>query len=119
MLRKHQAIIDCRENCLRIHDAVVPFLQEKDIPKEFLELQSPQASPQENASAPENTTTSQPSTGIDNPRMASQGQPPSEEKLERIMELGFTRSEALQALAQTQGDEEAAAALLSNAKYGF
>lgn len=29
MLRKHQASIDLRENCLRIGGAVVPFLQEK------------------------------------------------------------------------------------------
>lgn len=37
MLRKHAAVIDLANNCLRIGAASVPFLGEKDIPAEMRE----------------------------------------------------------------------------------
>ncbi|XP_028064212.1 protein DNA-DAMAGE INDUCIBLE 1-like [Camellia sinensis] len=46
MLRKHQCIIDLKENVLRVggEEVSVPFLQEKDIPTNFLDEVAKQAS---------------------------------------------------------------------------
>ncbi|XP_028106294.1 protein DNA-DAMAGE INDUCIBLE 1-like [Camellia sinensis] len=46
MLRKHQCIIDLKENVLRVGggEVSVPFLQEKDIPTNFLDEVAKQAS---------------------------------------------------------------------------
>ncbi|XP_039032949.1 protein DNA-DAMAGE INDUCIBLE 1-like isoform X2 [Hibiscus syriacus] len=59
MLRKHQCIIDLKDNVLRVGggEVSVPFLQEKDIPSRFLneERHAKQASSSE-ASVTSGTT---------------------------------------------------------------
>ncbi|KAG6407379.1 hypothetical protein SASPL_130368 [Salvia splendens] len=117
MLRKHQCIIDLKENVLRVGggEVSVPFLAEKDIPSQFLDeeryakdasssgAQAPSAT-RENVSSP-----SGPSGSISN--NASQGAE-FEAKVAKLVELGFGREQVVQALKLFNGNEEQAAGFL-------
>jgi len=129
MMRKYQVILDLKDNCLRIHEAVIPFLAEKDVPRRFLGGQVGPPSSSEAREAPDLDRVSQPSS---NPNLGDQTvqdvstpSGPSREvrnltnKVRRLMELGFSSDEANDALENTQGNEEAAASWLVNRKYGF
>ncbi|KAJ1703476.1 hypothetical protein LUZ63_003255 [Rhynchospora breviuscula] len=120
MLRKHQCIIDLKENVLRVGggEVAVPFLQEKDIPAHAREERI--ANLQGAGSAP----------GSSGPRERSPSVPPSparpsgapsaglavssdlEAKIKRLMELGFDRESVKYALELFKGNEEQAAAFL-------
>ncbi|CAI9088143.1 OLC1v1022392C4 [Oldenlandia corymbosa var. corymbosa] len=113
MLRKHQCMIDLKDNVLRVGggEVAVPFLQEKDIPSRFLdegkfakeasssEAQVPSGSEQRNET---------PTGGSSG---SSQGQD-FEAKVTRLIELGFDREAVVQALKLSSGNEDQAAGFL-------
>ncbi|KAG7024999.1 ddi1 [Cucurbita argyrosperma subsp. argyrosperma] len=119
MLRKHQCIIDLKENVLRVGggEVAVPFLQEKDLPPSLFDEErlSKEAS---SSGAP---VASSPS---DNSRNARAGQPTAghvggeaqgpefEAKVAKLVELGFQREAVIQALKLFEGNEEQAAGFL-------
>ncbi|KAF2298093.1 hypothetical protein GH714_013746 [Hevea brasiliensis] len=119
MLRKHQCIIDLKENVLRVGggEVSVPFLQEKDIPTHFLD---------EESLAKEVSSSGNPVTSgaIDKKNNAPGGQssgvaqgsvtlrPDFEAKVAKLVELGFGRDSVVQALKLFDGNEEQAAGFL-------
>lgn len=137
MLRKHQAAIDLANNCLRMGTAQVPFLQEKDIPRRMRE--SPEEATQraisESAAAAPGATAAASAAA---PRAAAPAAaaapvapgggrrlggasagPVNESAVSKLIELGFSRDEATQALREAGGNTDQAAALLTHMKYGF
>lgn len=120
MLRKHQACIDLKKNCLCIGSTEVPFLAEKDIP--------PQMRASVRAISKESTHTQGAADAADVARSASNVQMPlaggnpsavGGGPVSRLMEMGFTRSEVEEALRLCNGDVDQAAAHLAAGKYGF
>ncbi|PWA97487.1 ubiquitin family protein [Artemisia annua] len=115
MLRKHQCIIDLKDNVLRVGggEVAVPFLQEKDIPNRFLdeEGQLKEAS----SSGPQGTSGSTPpySGQSSGPVGGSTTQGADfEAKITKLIELGFSRDAVIQALKFFDGNEEQAAGYL-------
>lgn len=122
MLRKHQCSIDLKDNVLRVGggEVAVPFLQEKDIPRNFLDEEkqlkeasssvaqgsSGSAAALSNAPAPSGGQSSGPARGG-----PTQG-PEFEAKVGKLIELGFSREAVVQALKFFDGNEEAAAGYL-------
>ncbi|XP_061983234.1 protein DNA-DAMAGE INDUCIBLE 1-like [Populus nigra] len=120
MLRKHQCIIDLKENVLRVGggEVSVPFLQEKDIPPRFLDEErfSKEASSSGNP-----VTSGKTEKKNDPPAMGqssgvarssvTQG-PDFEAKVAKLVELGFGREAVIQALKLFDGNEEQAAGFL-------
>ncbi|XP_040989782.1 protein DNA-DAMAGE INDUCIBLE 1 isoform X2 [Juglans microcarpa x Juglans regia] len=121
MLRKHQCIIDLKENLLRVGggEVSVPFLQEKDIPSRFLdeERYSKQAS---SSVAPGTSGTTVRSNNVVPVGGQSSGGsrddvaqgPVFEDKVAKLVELGFGRDAVIQALKLFDGNEEQAAGFL-------
>ncbi|GAV90395.1 ubiquitin domain-containing protein/UBA domain-containing protein/Asp_protease domain-containing protein [Cephalotus follicularis] len=120
MLRKHQCIIDLKENVLRVGggEVSVPFLQEKDIPSSFLdeERYSKQASSSGTSMEPgttdenKNVPTGTQSSG--GSRIDASQKPDLEAKVAKLVELGFGREAVIQALKLFDGNEEQAAGFL-------
>jgi DNA damage-inducible protein 1 len=119
MLRKHQCMIDLKDNVLRVGggEVSVPFLQEKDIPAhirdEVSQLESLGQATGESSKAREGTPNvpqRAPPTG------APAANPPQggdfEAKVIKLVELGFDRASVVQALKLFNGNEEQAAAFL-------
>ncbi|KAL9382874.1 hypothetical protein Peur_023197 [Populus x canadensis] len=119
MLRKHQCIIDLKENVLRVGggEVSVPFLQEKDIPPRFLdeERYSKEASSSGNpvTSGKTEKKNDPPAMGLLSvfSRICCQG-PDFEAKVAKLVELGFGREAVIQALKLFDGNEEQAAGFL-------
>ncbi|OMP06963.1 hypothetical protein COLO4_07760 [Corchorus olitorius] len=120
MLRKHQCIIDLKENVLRVGggEVSVPFLQEKDIPSRFLdeERYSKQAS---SSGAAPTTGTTENKTNVQSGGQSSGGARGDviqgsdfEAKVAKLVELGFAREMAVEALKVCDGNEEQAAGIL-------
>lgn len=108
MLKRYQASIDLKKNCLLINDESVAFLPEHEIPKseEASELVSPSKQSESkgkeakgNPSVP--TESGKPVAFLDSKENVS--------KIEALVQLGATKDEAIQALLATNGDVEAAA----------
>jgi DNA damage-inducible protein 1 len=103
MLKRYQAIIDLRENCLRIENEVINFLDEKDIPENELnqrvsdELLEKYDLPRggDDDTQPEKVETS-----------------PMEEKISIIISFGHSRERAIEALTVCNGDIDDAVAYL-------
>jgi DNA damage-inducible protein 1 len=131
MLRKHQASIDLSGNCLRIGGTSTPFLPEHKIPRNMRTMgdgQSPPeansrgdggsavsvGSPGQNGSAAQGSATS---AGMDPLRAAESRL--HRAKIENLMNLGFSSDESEQALRTCNGNEEQAAAMLAQERYGF
>ncbi|XP_010252984.1 PREDICTED: DNA damage-inducible protein 1 [Nelumbo nucifera] len=120
MLRKHQCIIDLKENVLRVGggEVSVPFLQEKDIPSHFLDEErfSKQASASGSIAEASGTKndgklpTGGQSSGT--PQTDPTQGPDFEAKVSKLVELGFGRDAAIQALRFFDGNEEQAAGYL-------
>eukprot|EP01006_Ploeotia_vitrea_P007425 TRINITY_DN17015_c0_g1_i1.p1 TRINITY_DN17015_c0_g1~~TRINITY_DN17015_c0_g1_i1.p1 ORF type:complete len:349 (+),score=61.11 TRINITY_DN17015_c0_g1_i1:121-1167(+) len=88
MLRKHQMSIDLKANVLRIGDGVeTPFLQEHELPAAY--------------------------KGGDRAAEAASSNMTDQEKLEKLLLMGFEEKDCTQALKECQGDEMAAAAWLT------
>ncbi|XP_076884694.1 protein DNA-DAMAGE INDUCIBLE 1-like [Bidens hawaiensis] len=115
MLRKHQCIIDLKDNVLRVGggEVAVPFLQEKDIPNRFLdeERQLKEAS----SSGPQGTSGSASPYGGQSSGAVGGGPTQGAEfeaKIGKLIELGFSRDAVIQALKLFDGNEEQAAGYL-------
>ncbi|XP_024976084.1 DNA damage-inducible protein 1-like [Cynara cardunculus var. scolymus] len=121
MLRKHQCIIDLKDNVLRVGggEVAVPFLSEKDIPRQFLdeEKQLKEASSsgaqgssgsagRSNISTPSGGQSSGPARGGATHEAEYEG------KIGKLVELGFSREAVIQALKFFDGNEEQAAGYL-------
>ncbi|KAJ4725403.1 DNA damage-inducible protein 1 [Melia azedarach] len=119
MLRKHQCIIDLKENVLRVGggEVSVPFLQEKDIPSHFLdeERYSKQASSSGTAvTSGTDKKSNVPAGGQSSGGTrgdATQGAE-FEAKIAKLVELGFERQAVIQALKLFDGNEDQAAGFL-------
>ncbi|KAL5802081.1 hypothetical protein ACOSQ4_030386 [Xanthoceras sorbifolium] len=119
MLRKHQCIIDLKDNVLRVGggEVSVPFLQEKDIPSRFLdeERYSKQASSSGTAvttgTKDKSKSAGGESSGATRGGGAAQGAD-FEAKVAKLVELGFGREAVIQALKLFEGNEEQAAGFL-------
>ncbi|XP_019447031.1 PREDICTED: DNA damage-inducible protein 1 isoform X2 [Lupinus angustifolius] len=111
MLRKHQCIIDLKENVLRVGggEVSVPFLQEKDIPSRFLDEEK-YAKEASSSGGPVTSGTANPSQGgASGDRSKDAG---FEAKVAKLVELGFGRDAVVQALQLFNGNEEQAAGFL-------
>lgn len=118
MLRKHQCMIDLKENVLRVGggEVAVPFLHEKDIPGHFLDeerfaKEASSSGAQATSGAKEKTGPAKggPSGGA--PGNSTQGTE-FEAKVAKLVELGFGRDAVIQALKFFDGNEEQAAGYL-------
>lgn len=121
MLRKHQCMIDLKDNVLRVGggEVSVPFLQEKDIPahirneEKLSKLGSLSQATGESSRTREGTPSAPQQTP---PPGAPAANPPQggdfEAKVTKLVELGFDRASVTQALKLFNGNEEQAAAFL-------
>ncbi|WOH00800.1 hypothetical protein DCAR_0520175 [Daucus carota subsp. sativus] len=118
MLRKHQCMIDLKDNVLRIGggEVAVPFLQEKDIPPRYLDeerfaQEASSSGAQVTSGATEKSavpTGGQSSGNYFRPLKGSE----FEAKVTKLVELGFGREAVVQALKFFDGNEEQAAGYL-------
>lgn len=121
MLRKHQCIIDLKENVLRVGggEVSVPFLQEKDIPSHIRDDERLAQAASGQGSAPETSGLRNKTANVP-ARAQNSGTPQSipsqgadfEAKISKLVELGFDREAAAQALRLFNGNEEQAAGYL-------
>ncbi|GFP90970.1 DNA damage-inducible protein 1 [Phtheirospermum japonicum] len=118
MLRKHQCIIDLKENVLRVGggEVSVPFLAEKDIPSQFMDeerhaKETSSSGAQATSSRKENISAPGGGPSGSAGRNSSQG-PDFESKVSKLIELGFGREQVIQALKFFDGNEEQAAGYL-------
>ncbi len=122
MLRRHQCCVDLPKNKLVIGSVGVdlPFLSESEIGKTSFGA-TPAETPAPTSSAPTSSapastssapTSSAPASTSSAPPAASSGSAPDEGKIERLMTLGFTRKQVVEALEATGGNEEFAGSLL-------
>lgn len=133
MLRRHQACIDLKNNVLKISDVETPFLPESEIPKDspLQAMTTPAADEvrnaalkrqaQNSASKTSNAEGDQSTSKL--PKVSptvtnASGTPinPSkefpEEHIKQLVDLGFSRKEAIDALEKTGGNVDYAASLL-------
>ncbi|KAK1316495.1 hypothetical protein QJS10_CPA05g02105 [Acorus calamus] len=122
MLRKHQCTIDLKDNVLRVGggEVSVPFLQEKDIPSHIRDQETdtrqsslgqgsstgPSGAQEKKVSLPTGSRDSG-TTGADHTQGVD-----FEAKITKLVELGFDRAAAIQALKLFNGNEEQAAGFL-------
>ena len=109
-LKRHQCSIDLFSNTLRFPNLNIdlPFLPEHEIPKNvFTNLQQQQQQQQDN-----------PSASVPKSAEEQELSPPTapdivdEEKVRRLMQLGFTREQVIAALEASNGNEDVAGSLL-------
>ncbi|GJD12177.1 DNA damage-inducible protein 1 [Galdieria sulphuraria] len=118
MLRRHRAVIDLEQNCLKMGEAVAYFLAEKDIPEAFRLNRDIGVERGESS----RDLRRQPHVGsrrLWDDANNTISQPFSEDAIQRLISLGFGRDEILTALVACDGNEEQAANLLAAHKYGF
>lgn len=120
MLRKHQCIIDLKENVLRVGggEVSVPFLSEKDLPSHirdqegYSSKQAPTAQQLDAGTSGKAGSTSQLQWGSQPSGRSSSSQSQDEAKITKLVELGFSREAVIHALQECNGNEEQAAAFL-------
>ncbi|KRY76708.1 Protein DDI1 -like protein 2 [Trichinella pseudospiralis] len=112
MLKRHQCIIDLRQNCLVIGTTGVnaPFLMEHELPAGLMEMKrdlfegSMQKSEAASSSLPSSSTSSSSSSAT---------KLPDEEDIAKVMEFGFSREEAIKALKMRNNVKQAVAYLVA------
>lgn len=118
MLRKHQCMIDLKENVLRVGggEVAVPFLQEKDIPSQFRDEEKFAKEASSSGVSTGNKESDRAPSGGAPGNSQPQGNvvqgPGFEAKVAKLVELGFGRETVVQALKFFDGNEEQAAAYL-------
>ena len=137
MLKRHQACIDLSKGVLKIQDVTVPFLGEADIPKEQQEalereptVEGPSgmktgaisgavSSSEPSASQAQGGNFKGKGQSLGPPTSASSQLVPSasaskfpEALVAKLLEMGFSREEALHALEMADGNVEVAAGIL-------
>lgn len=135
MLKRHQATLDLSKDKLIIQGVEVPFLGEADIPKNMEEERAEEpkvagpggttigarsgavSGPEQGSSAPQQPQSAAPPSVNPAPRAAAprpQRAEPSfpPESIDQLVALGFTREQAINALAACGGNVEYAAGLL-------
>ncbi|GAQ81962.1 DNA damage-inducible protein 1 [Klebsormidium nitens] len=121
MLRKHQCVIDLKDSSLRFgsSDIAVPFLPEHEIPRYLWDEQTPSDSPKAPLPTPPPGITDAPSTsagGAGGPVAASPGPLVAtselEGKIQALVDLGFDRAAAQNALLLCNGNQDQAASYL-------
>lgn len=117
MLRKHQACIDLKKNCLCIGSVEVPFLAEKDIP--LLMRAGARALSEDSTLTHGAASAAQAATSASAPLAEGSSSTEDRDTVSRLMEMGFTRGEVEEALRLCNGDVDQAAATLAANKYGF
>jgi len=126
-LRRHQMCIDLKDNVLRAGEASVPFLGETDIPK-YLREQSDKDNMDTDAPAQSAAGAAGAAAGGDTAMTDSAeggaaegagaggsgggGGDVSEESVANLVQMGFTREQAVMALRTANGNAELAASLL-------
>jgi DNA damage-inducible protein 1 len=112
MLKRHLACINLAKNALTINDEDVPFLPEHELPANArLEPADEQAASSTSSAQPQAAAQPKP------PQSTPAAQPAAtptfpEPSIKVLMDLGFTRQQAIVALEATKGNTELAANLL-------
>ncbi len=108
--------LDLKENILKIGSESVPFLAEKDIPRnDIFDHHSKEPAP---SSTPQTTNQRTPSTNPSsiNPKPSSSSVAPVQQEpspaVKQLMDLGFPKEAAVNALRMFHGDVESAASYL-------
>uniref|UniRef100_K3WH90 DNA damage-inducible protein 1 n=1 Tax=Globisporangium ultimum (strain ATCC 200006 / CBS 805.95 / DAOM BR144) TaxID=431595 RepID=K3WH90_GLOUD len=115
MLKRHLCCIDLQKNVLRLQEGAisheVAFLPEHEIPVTERAGGAPpqEASPSSSAAPP---AAAAPPAPAAQPSNAASGDESHQQKVERLVALGFDQQRAIQALASTNGNVELAAGLL-------
>lgn len=116
MLKRHQVILDLKDNLLRIGDEKVPFLAEFEIPKKKRELDESEIKELNGGGKGKASESSKPvpattkPTTVTGPSSSSSAYP--ESTIQDLMNLGFSRIEVISALDAADGDPSVAASLL-------
>ena len=120
MLKRYQASIDLKRNCLTIESRKIPFLGEADLPSRFQEISEPTVDgpagtkiggisgtiiPSGTSSAPAASSQSHQAQQADQSRFPVA-------HIDQLVALGFNRQEAINALEMVNGNLEEAAGLL-------
>ncbi|CAG99503.1 Ddi1p [Kluyveromyces lactis] len=123
MLRRHQASIDLKNNVLRISDVETPFLPESEIPKDSLHALTTPAADEVRKAALKRDSSSGKNAMTGDANKVKQPKIPSsttnqtvpsfaESDIKKLVDLGFSRKEAINALNKTGGNVDYAASLL-------
>lgn len=125
MLKAHRAIIDLKENVLRIGTVTTPFLGESEIPRGSIggkEMATEPNHPDDSSTAASNqtpATSSIPSGGAIQPSTqrtpqtgGGGGGAPSEANIATLVGLGATREEAIQLLRAANNNVDVAAGMM-------
>ncbi|KAI3625091.1 hypothetical protein CBS9595_000452 [Malassezia furfur] len=120
MLKRYQANIDLQKNALVIHEKVIPFLAEHELPKNHLTDPEHESS-SESKKAEEQLSTSKGGTGLHQQPTAptsAQSQPHaakastwSDEAITTLTNLGIDRNLAVQLLNASDGNTDIAASI--------
>ncbi|KAL9646955.1 hypothetical protein ABK040_013813 [Willaertia magna] len=105
MLKRHQMMIDLKDNCLRVGEEAITFLPQHECPNEIQDIESPK---------PTTSDISRP-----NPFEMNQNSNEKETVIKQLMEnLGVDRNTVVKALELAKGNAELAASLLYEQKFG-
>eukprot|EP01086_Lenisia_limosa_P000170 TRINITY_DN1031_c0_g1_i2.p1 TRINITY_DN1031_c0_g1~~TRINITY_DN1031_c0_g1_i2.p1 ORF type:complete len:398 (+),score=75.95 TRINITY_DN1031_c0_g1_i2:100-1293(+) len=114
-MKRHQCCVDLKENCLKIGSGSVPFLSEGEIPKKLKRALEEEEDTAKSQVLPQPST---PSSDAKEPNSELSRSTPSEapssteEKIAFLLEIGFSREQAIQALSATKENVDEAASLL-------
>lgn len=121
MLKRHQCMIDLRENCLRLGDhTMTRFLHENELPAHARlhggDVKSPSAQEQEDREIAEAMKASAEdavaSSSSTHQQQQHQHQPSRDPKVQQLVDMGFAEADAAAELLNAAGDVNLAAVRL-------